>query len=114
MPVLAASLLGPVLMLAFAYVTHRYFHEYLLFFAVAGALGAVGLARPGPLRLPLRAAALVLVAGNVVVGLQFAVWYQAHDTNVGRRVPALQARIERSPAFVRTLLAPAFENGRPR
>jgi len=88
---------GPMLLLFFATVSYRYFHEYLLWFAFAGALGVAEVRQ----RLPHRgfhampALLTLLVVFNLLLNTEFALRYQLNDTFVGTSIPAVRETIHR-------------------
>jgi hypothetical protein len=92
------TLAGPVVMLLLAVVSYRYFHEYQLWFVIAGAAGVSLLLQRSDGRAMTRWLArgllALLVAINVALNLDFALRYQINDTNVGARIPAVQDRVE--------------------
>jgi hypothetical protein len=96
---LLCTLLGPVVMLLHAGVSYRYFHEYLLWFGIAGAAGVAQFrqrlaGRPGWKAWLAHSVLALLVAINVALNLEFALLYQINNTNVGARVPAVNERVE--------------------
>jgi hypothetical protein len=89
---------GPILLLFFTIISYRYFHEYLLWFAFAGAFGVTEIRQRLSERrrfhaiLPLLA---LLVGVNLLLNTEFALRYQLHDTFVGESIPAVRATIDR-------------------
>ena len=93
---LAPSLIGPIVSLMFAYVSYRYFHEYAVLFAVAGAIAVCHLAQHKTVvekTLPILLA--MLVAANVLLNVGFAIRYQTSDTNLGSPVREMKETVER-------------------
>ncbi len=88
---------GPVLLLFFATVSYRYFHEYLLWFAFAGALGVTEIRQRLPHRRfrALPALLTLLVVFNVFLNTEFALNYQVNDTFVGASIPAVRETMRR-------------------
>lgn len=93
---LAPTLIGPIVSLMFAYVSYRYFHEYAILFAVAGAIAVCHLAQHKTVvekTLPILLA--MLVAANVLLNIGFAIHYQTSDTNLGPPVREMKETVER-------------------
>ncbi len=90
---LLCSLLGPAGLLFFIYLSYRYYHEYVLFFILAGGLGVIGLStRPGNslVNMVLTASASV----NIVLNVLFSIENQINDTNLGPTIPPMLEKVK--------------------
>lgn len=101
----ACTMAGPILMLFYAAVSYRYFHEYLLWFGVAGAAGVSWIRQRflGPAHTQgwlVHSVLTLLVTINIVLNIEFALRYQLSDTNVGRRIPAVSDKVEKWKSLV--------------
>jgi len=101
----ACALFGPVVMLTFAYLSYRYFHEYLLWFAIAGAAGIPAIAtrlKAKGFLIPLVTLAVIV---NAFLNTEMAILYQMNNTNVGRAISDVSERVHRWKEVVRTVFS---------
>ena len=97
---------GPCAMLFFTYLSFRYFHEYLLLFALAGSVGVNVISAASLEALwanSINGSVIFFTAMNLWLNLSFAIRYQMYDTSVGRPVGAMQTQIEELRKLVRSV-----------
>jgi hypothetical protein len=97
---------GGGLMLFFGYTSYRYFHEFMLLFALAGSVGVNLLStisvKSSSSRM-LGTMIAFLTAVSILLNLEFALAYQINNTNVGPAIPEMQDRFDEIKAMLRPI-----------
>lgn len=102
LPLILLTLIGPVLLLFAASVSYRYFHEYILFLAFAGAVGVCQLASNwGRGKAALSLTFAILVAANVAINVGYTVRYQLSNSHVGASIKEARQNLGRIDGLLR-------------
>ena len=101
-----AAVSGGGIMLFFGYTSYRYFHEFMLLFALAGSVGVNFLSTisvKASISRMLGTMITLLAAVNILLNLEFALIYQINNTNVGQSIPEMQDRVDGIKAMLRPI-----------
>jgi len=89
-----STLLGPVTLLFFVYISYRYYHEYLLWMSCAGAAGICVLRTTISRHKIFCLLLTLLLVVNITINVLFALLYQTCGTNVGPPIMEVKEKIE--------------------